>query len=260
MNKIKLIDGHAHIVSSIKYKNSNLDDVIKDGEQNLLYIVNVGIDEATSKEVISLNQKYKFLLPVIGIHPLSANNFKSDDIYNIEKIINKNVIAIGETGLDYYHKHNIKKQKEAFVAHINLAKKYNLPVMIHSRNSFNDVYEIIKEYDNVKFLLHSWCGDINLTKKLLVFKNIFFSFSGILTFKNAPEVKEIFKLIPENKILFETDSPWLTPEPFRGKTNYSKYVRYVIEEGAKLKNKTFEEMLIIANNNFKNFYNLNDVC
>jgi TatD DNase family protein len=152
---MKAIDTHAHLVTEIKYKDSNLEDVIQDGLANLAYVFNIGIDVKTSKEVIELNKKYPRLLPVIGIHPSDANEFKPSDVLEIEELINENVIAIGETGLDYYHEHNIPKQKESFIAHIELAKKHNLPIVIHSRDSHDDVYEIVSKYPDVKFLLHS---------------------------------------------------------------------------------------------------------
>lgn len=251
---MKPIDTHAHLIKQINY-DKDLDENIKINLEKLEFIVNISIDLETSNEVIKLNEKYPKLLPVIGIHPTDSNNINVEEtIIKLEKLINNKVVALGETGLDYYWEHNKENQKKSFIAHIELGIKHNLPIVVHARNSHEDIYEIIKNYPNVKFLLHSWGGTLSLTKKFLKMENIYFSFSGVLTFKNASEVRELLKLIPKEKILFETDSPYLTPVPFRGKINFPEYVIYVIEEASKIYNISVEEMIRISFKTFLNFF------
>lgn len=255
---MKPIDTHAHLIKSMDYK-TDLDINIKENLEELEYIVNIGLDIESSKEILELNLKYERLLPVIGIHPTDANEINvNESIKILDEMITDKVIAIGETGLDYHWEHNTENQKKSFIAHIELARKHNLPVVIHSRKSHEDVYEIVSKYNDVKFLLHSWSGDKDITIKLIEMENIWFSISGVVTFKNAPEVREMVEVIPINKLLFETDSPFLTPEPFRGRVNFPKYVTYVVNQAAKTYNITEEEMIKISKQTFIDFFKFNE--
>ncbi len=255
---MKPIDTHAHLIKTMDY-GKPLGKNIKENLKELEYIVNIGVDLDSSKEILELNKKYERLLPVIGIHPTDSNYLVIEDaIKELESMITDKVIALGETGLDYHWEHVIDNQKKSFIAHIELAKKYQLPIVIHSRDSHDDVYEIVKNYPEVKFLLHSWGGSIELTNKFLEMPNIWFSFSGVLTFKNAQDIRDLLKQIPKEKVLFETDSPFLTPAPFRGKTNFPKYVNYAVETASNLYNISKEEMINISWQSFKDFFKINE--
>ncbi len=254
---IKVIDTHSHVLSS-SY-GDELNDVIKKMKQENIEAFNISFDIKSSKEVLKLNKDHSFLHPVIGIHPVDSKNIKQESIDELRKLISDNdVAAIGEIGLDYYHEGYDKDvQKKWFIKQIELAGEFDLPVVIHTRDSLDDCYEIIKNYPNQKFLLHSWSGDKELTKKVLnISDNIYFSYNGIITFKNAPLQKEVIKEIPIDRIMFETDCPYLTPTPFRGKTNYPWYTKNIIEFVSELLNINFEKLNEINNKNSYDFYNI----
>ncbi|NQX83131.1 MAG: TatD family hydrolase [Mycoplasmataceae bacterium] len=226
---MKIIDTHSHILSS-SY-NDEFKQIIQENKIKNIISFNISFDINSSKEVIEIFKKHKNLIPVIGIHPCSTMGWNKNMLNQIEKLITSDIVALGEIGLDYHHDgYNKKEQKIAFIKQIELAKKYNLPIVIHTRDSLEDCYEIIKNYPNQKFLLHSWSGDVFITKKYInISKNIYFSFNGIITFKNADIQKRVIKIIPLNRIMFETDCPYLTPVPFRGQKNYPWNVKNVIE-------------------------------
>ncbi len=242
---MNLVDTHSHLIKNLYKENYN--DVLTQTLKETKAIINICLSYKDCKEIIELNKIHPQIFPVVGIHPTDCNDFKESDLEKFSLLINENVVAIGETGLDYYHKNNKQKQKEAFLAHIELATKKELPLIIHSRDSSKDIFEIIKKFPNNKFLLHSWSGDIETTKQFLSLKNVWFGFSGILTFKNAPSTREALKIIPLNRIMFETDSPWLTPEPHRGKRNRPSYVKYVYKlasEILEIKEDKLEQILL----------------
>lgn len=253
---MKIIDTHAHILRA-SYENKLL-DVIDDINKRKMIVLNVAYNLKTSNEVIKLNSMFPNLIPIIGIHPNDTKNCKGDCILNLEKILNEKVVAIGEIGLDYhYDEYQKEKQKKFFIEQINLAKKYKLPIVVHARDSLEDCYKIIKNYPDQKFLLHSWSGDEEMTKKFLkISNNIFFSYNGIITFKNAKLQQNSIKKIPINRLLIETDCPWLSPIPFRGKTNYPWRVEEVIKFIANLLEMDFKEVNLINNKNTFTFFEL----
>jgi len=154
--------------------------------------------------------------------------------------VEKEVVAVGEIGFDFHYlsKDEIfEKQKKVFIEQIELAIKYNLPIIVHSRDAFEETYDIVKQYsNNVIFILHSFVGNIEQARKYNILPNVYFGFSGIVTFKNAKEIQESAKFIPIEKIIIETDCPWLSPEPNRGKTNYPKNIKYIFKFLSNLKN------------------------
>ena len=162
------------------------------------------------------------------------------------------VVAIGEIGLDYYwNKENKELQKEVFIKQIELANKLHLPIVIHTRDAFIDTIDILKQNNvNKKGIFHCCPLNQELVKEAVKL-GYYISLSGVITFKNAKNVEEILSLIPEDKLLIETDSPYLSPEPFRGTRNNSMNVKYVAEKIAKLKNKTIEEIAELTNKNAK---------
>jgi len=238
-----MIDSHAHILSEY-YKDFN--DLIKIfNEKNILYVLNCATNYNESLEVIELNKKYKMLLPVIGIHPecITDNN-----LLKIEELIKKNKIyAIGEIGLDYYWvKDNKEEQKELFKKQIDLANKYNLPIIVHTRDSIQDCFDILKE-KRAKGVIHCYTGSYEMAKEFIKigFK---LGIGGVLTFKNSKLYEVIEKIDLEN-ILLETDSPFLTPEPFRGKQNNSANVYYVAKRISEIKGIPVEEVIKITTKN-----------
>ena len=200
------------------------------------------------------------LYAIIGISPNDLENLKKEDIReNIirEMAKDKKVVAIGEIGLDYYwNKENKEIQQEMFRGQIELANSLNLPIVIHTREAVADTLAILKEYTvNKKGIFHCCPLNRELVKEALKL-GFYISLSGVITFKNSKNADEIINMIPEDKLLIETDSPYLAPEPVRGTRNNSMNVKYVAEKIANVKNKTIEEIAEITNQNAKRIFEI----
>ena len=244
-----MIDTHCHLTSD---NYVNLELLIREIEPNII-IIN-GVDKATNKEVINLANKYRNVYAAIGIHPEKANNYYLEDLQFIkENMNNPKVVAIGEVGLDYYwHKDNKDIQKELFRKQIEIALKYNKPLIIHSREAIEDTYNLLNEYNekynNLRFVLHCYGSSLEMAKRFLKM-NVMFGIGGVLTFKNEKKLKEVVKEISLNNILLETDSPYLSPEPLRGKINSPKNIPLIAEKIAEIKNIDVEKVLEITTKN-----------
>ncbi len=251
---MKTIDTHAHVTRRA-YENE-LDNVISKMNQENTIVYNIGTCVEDSKEIIELSKKHKHLIPVIGVHPCDTQGWNDKMRDEIDSLVFDGIAAIGEIGLDYYHEpFNKEEQAIAFKQQIEIAIKYDLPVVVHTRESLEDCYEIVKGYPNVKFLFHSWSGDIEMTKKFLeTSNNFYFSYNGILTFKNAKLQQEVIKAIPLDRLMFETDCPWLSPTPHRGEKNFPWRTKLTIEFAANLLEMEVEELNDINNKNVDTFY------
>lgn len=252
---MKIIDTHAH-VTTWSYKEEHQSVIDKMKERNVI-AYNIGTTLKDSREILDLNEQYEYLLPVIGIHPGEVDSLTEGWEEELETLIQRNPKAIGEIGLDYHYEgYDGEYQKEVFIKQIEIAGKHNLPIVVHTRDSLEDCYEIVKNYPEQKFLFHSWSGDVEMTKKYMsISDNIYFSYNGILTFKNAELQREVIKTIPINRIMFETDCPYLSPVPKRGKTNYPWRTKYTIEFAANHLGLSFDELNESNNNVAKDFYN-----
>jgi TatD DNase family protein len=240
-----MIDFHCHLDS--KDFEQDLEDVINRAlENNVKYLVCPSVNINSSLKVIKLASKYNFIIPLIGIHPHEVKNL--DLNYSLDKlrylIETNNFKGIGEIGLDYYYDENrIFKDKQIafFEKQLELAEDYNLPVFIHIRDSFDDVYSIIKNF-KVLAIWHSFTGDYSQIEKFLSLGG-YFSISGIITFKNKnKQLIEVVKEIPFDKILIETDSPYLAPEPFRGRRNEPQFVNFIYLKVCEIKGINLEEL------------------
>lgn len=240
-----MIDTHAHILSEYY---DDIDELVNDlKNKNVLRVLNAASNLSESIEVLNLSKKYKnFLLPVIGIHPESVS--ECCNLNEIEQLIKDNkVYAVGEIGLDYYWiKDNKEEQKDLFIKQIELASKYNLPIVVHTRDSIQDTFDILKQY-KVRGVIHAYSGSIEMAREFikLGFK---LGIGGVLTFKNS-KLYEVIQNIDLKDILLETDSPYLTPEPFRGKKNNPSNVYYVAKRIAEIKNISVEEVIETTKNN-----------
>ncbi len=254
-----IIDTHAHVVK--KSYQDELINVINEMRDNNTIAFNISYDINSSKEVLELNREYETLIPVIGVHPGDCQGWNQSMLIELESLITDKVAAIGEIGLDYhYDNYDKEEQAKAFIDQIELAIKYNLPIVVHTRDSLEDCYEIVKNYSEAKFLFHSWSGDKEMTEKYLsISNNIYFSYNGILTFKNAEMQQEVIKEIPLDRLLFETDCPWLSPVPFRGKTNYPWRTKEVIEFASELLGISFDDLNNTNNKNAYKFYKVDNV-
>lgn len=251
------IDTHAHIFDSAF--DVDRDDVInRIIEANISKVMIVGFSKETNILAQELAKKHSFLYPTAGYHPSEANDIVEEDIIELEEFIKINkVYAIGECGLDYYWvKDNIEKQKWLFVQQIELAIKYDLPLVIHCRDAVNDIYQILKEYkDKIRFVMHCYSGSVEMAKEFIKLGG-FISLGGPVTFKNAKTPKEVATIVPLDRLMIETDCPYLAPTPYRGKRNESSYVRNVLNEIAILRGISVEELEKVLDYNSINFFKL----
>jgi len=244
-----LIDTHAHVLKEM-YKEKR-DDIIQLTKDKGVEVINVGINLETSIECVEIAKEHKNYYATIGVHPVDAEEVNDDVFPKLKKLYLENkdvVVGIGETGLDNKYVKDIEKQKDMFIKHIELAKELNLPIIIHNREAFEEVKPIIDKYKDVNFLMHSWTGNPEQAKKYMA-PNMWFSFSGIVTFNSAKYVADCLEVIPIDKMLIETDCPWLSPEPHRGKENDPTKTYHVAEFIAKRLNKEVQEILDITYNN-----------
>jgi TatD DNase family protein len=249
-----MIDFHAHLDD--KKILPFLDEIIKRAiNSGVNLIIAPSVDLNSAFKVIEISKKFEKVLPMIGIHPSEIDNFKDEDLNQLEDFIKKEkIIGIGEIGLDYTYKTDKNKQKEIFKKQLQLAEKYKLPVVLHIRETFNDIFEILKNFKVVP-IWHSCTGSLEEVEKFLEIGG-FISFSGIITFKNASKLREIAKIVSLERIFLETDSPYLTPEPYRGKINEPVYVKFVYQKVAEIKNIEIEKISNIIRNNFENLFKI----
>lgn len=232
-----LIDTHCHL-SCDDY--NNLDDIINEFDG---IMIASGCDLKTNKEVIELVNKYDNVYGTLGIHPEEIENFKESDLKFIEdNLNNKKIVGIGEIGLDYYWvKDNKEQQKELFIKQLDIAKKYNKAIIVHSREAIQDTYDILKKY-NLKGSIHCFNSSLEMAREFIKI-GYKIGVGGVLTFKNSKKLQEIVKDIDLKHILLETDSPYLTPEPYRGQKNKPSNVYYVALKLAELKNLSIEDII-----------------
>ena len=227
-------------------------------DNNVNKLVVIGYDVKSSKRAIELASRFENVYAAIGIHPSDVSK-ENNTIEDLEKLITSKVVAIGEIGLDYHWDNNPSKdiQIDWFIKQLELANKYKLPIIIHSRDAMQDTIDVLKNNKHLytKGIMHCYAGSIESSKELEKL-GFYFSFAGPLTYKNAHELRKVASSIPLDKILIETDDPYLTPTPHRGKINHPSYVIYVAEELAKLKEKTYEEICDITYNNSLKVLNL----
>lgn len=247
------IDTHCHL---FKEDYENIEEVINEMKDNIIIVS--GCSTSTNKEVIELVNKYPNVYGTIGLHPEEANNVKEQDYQFInENINNPKIVGIGEIGLDYYYVNDNKDlQKELFIKQIEIAKKYNKTIVIHSRDSISDTVDVLKKYSDMKIVMHCYSSSLEIAKELIKM-NVKLGIGGVVTFKNGVKLKEVVENIPLEYLLLETDSPYLSPEPFRGKQNRPYNCYYVAKEIAKIKNISLDEILRKTTENAISQFDLN---
>ncbi|QIB27787.1 TatD family hydrolase [Caloranaerobacter azorensis] len=254
-----LIDSHAHLDD--KRFDKDRDKIIKNLKDNdVSIVINPGADLASSIKAVALAEEYENIYAAVGIHPHDAKTMDEDTIEVLKSLLKKDkVIAVGEIGLDYHYDFSPRDvQKKWFREQIKLAKEFNLPIIVHDREAHKDVYDILREEQDgtLRGVLHCFSGSVEMAKEYIKM-GFYISFAGPITFKNAKTSKEVAKAIDINRILIETDSPYLTPHPHRGKRNEPLYVRYVAAMIAELKGMTIEEVARITAENTKKLFNIN---
>ncbi len=249
-------DTHTHLDD--KKFDADRDELIASlKSQGLSLLVNIGADIKSSKKSIELSGKYDFIYASVGVHPSDTGKLTDSDIVTLEQLAaHKKVVAIGEIGLDYYWDEPDREiQKHWFKKQLELAKKLNMPYIIHDRDAHADTLEIIKESGYTNGVMHCFSGSVEMAKEV-VKMGMYVSLSGTVTFKNAKNIKAVAEIVPLERLLIETDSPYLTPEPYRGQRNNSGYVKYIAKEIAKIRKMTVEEIAKITLENGKRFYNI----
>ena len=246
-------DTHCHIY---KEYYESIDNVLENAKDvGINRVINNGCDNKSNKEVLELIDKYPNMYGAIGIHPENVETYTEDDIKYIEDNLKKpKIVAIGEIGLDYhYTKDNKEKQINLFERQLKIAEKYHIPVIIHSREATEDTINCLKKY-NITGVIHSFSGSLE-TAKIYIKMGFILGINGVITFKNS-KLKEVIKEIDNKNIIFETDSPYLTPEPFRGQKNEPARIINIAEFICNLKNIDKSQASIITNENIKRVFDI----
>lgn len=227
-----IFDSHAH------YDDEDFDEdreqVLKEVyESGVAYIVNAGASMESSRKAVELADKYAFLYAAVGVHPQDADTFSSSASDRLKELAShKKVVAIGEIGLDYYYEGPDRElQKEVFEEQVKLALELNLPIIVHDRDAHRDTFDIIKKYskNGLRGVLHCYSGDVELAREYIKM-GFYLGFTGVITFKNARKSVDVLKSIPLDRVLIETDCPYLAPVPYRGKRNDSRYLKEVAQK------------------------------
>jgi len=256
-----IVDSHCHL----DYANlfNQLDDVVKRAKiSEVEYLLTICTTPESFEKIKIIVNKYKNIYGTFGIHPHETKDYQTITSKEIidKKKENKKIIGIGETGLDYYYNHSDKNlQKKSFIEHIKAASELNVPIIVHTRSAESDTFEILKsemKNSNLKTLIHCFTGSKEFAKKLLDI-NCYISVSGIITFKNSLELLNTVDTIPVDRLLVETDSPYLAPMPYRGKPNEPSYIAHVINKLSELKKLPRETIMEKTSSNFFRIFGLN---
>ena len=252
-----VIDSHCHLLH--KNNEKSFDEIISNARKNgVEKFLNISTCEDEFIPILKISDNNKNIYSTLGIHPHESDNMTAEIKNKIKKLSsNKKVIGIGETGLDYYYENsNRENQIKSFIMHIEIAQDLNLPLVIHMRSAESEMIDIIEKYYKKKEfsgVIHCFTGSTEFMQKLLQY-NFLFSISGIVTFKNSTELRETIKMIPINKILVETDAPFLAPVPVRGRANEPAYITHTVEYVSKMFNLDYSEFSAITSNNFFNLF------
>lgn len=253
-----LFDTHTHL-DSHKFDQDRESVIARAREAGVHTLLNIGFNRETIPTTIALAEKYDFIYAAVGWHPVDSIDMLPEDLEWIKRLCaHKKVVAIGEIGLDYHWDTSPKEvQQRVFREQIRLARKLQMPIVIHNRDAHEDIVRILREEraSEVGGVMHCFSGSWETAKQCLDM-NFYISFGGPVTFQNARVPKEVLKRVPLDRILIETDAPYLAPHPFRGKRNESAYVSLVAETAAELLGKTVEEIGAITTENGKKCFGI----
>jgi TatD DNase family protein len=253
-----LFDTHVHL--NAEQFNEDLQEVIDRAQaEGVEKMVVVGFDRPTITKAIELCETYDFIYASVGWHPVDAIDMKPEDLEWLRELsAHPKVVALGEMGLDYHWDKSPKEiQKEVFKKQIQLAREVNLPIIIHNREATSDIVEILKEEGaaEVGGIMHCFSGSVETAKECLDM-NFYISLGGPVTFKNAKKPKEVAEAVPLDRLLIETDCPYLAPHPYRGKRNEPAFVKLVAEQIADLKGISYDEVAKATTENAKKLFDI----
>ncbi len=251
-----MIDSHCHLDHEPLF--TNLNKIIERSKEiGLKKLLTISTSKKSFENILNIINVDAMIYGTIGIHPHEVKNNNIDNNYLIENAKkHKKIIGIGETGLDFYYENSDRKdQILSFEKHIEASINLNYPLIIHSRSAENETFEVLNNFknENPKILMHCFTGTKKFAEKLINL-NAYFSASGIITFKNSLELQETFKFIEKDRILIETDSPFLAPIPMRGKKNEPSYIKYTLQKLAEIKSVEFHDLEKITNDNFDRLF------
>ena len=253
-----LFDTHAHYDS--RQFNEDRDEVLSGLKgRGVALVVNPGCDLPTSRMAVELAEKYPFVYAAVGFHPEELEGAELSDLEEIRALAaHRKVVAIGEIGLDYYwvkDPEGREKEKKFFRAQLALAEELGLPVIVHDREAHGDTLDIVKEFPNVRGVFHCYSGSVEMAQEL-VKMGWMISFTGVLTYKNARKAVEVVEAIPLDRLMVETDAPYMAPEPHRGKRNDSGYVVHTCGKMAEIKGVSPEECARVTMENGLRFFGI----
>ncbi len=251
-----MIDTHAHI--NFEDYQENFDEFLCELKNNEIENVIIpGVEPSTFSEIINYCEKYDILYGAIGIHPSEFQTYNDVVEKQIYELLQHNkIVAIGEIGLDYHYGADTKEeQKNVLRKQLEIAEKTQLPVIIHDREAHEDTFNILQNYKLKDVIFHCFSGDAEFAQKCID-KGYYIAIGGVVTFKNAKDLKEAAKTVPLDKLLLETDCPYLAPVPFRGKLNTPAYLKYIAQEIADIKNIDVEEIKKCTTDNAKKVFNI----
>ncbi|MEA4934975.1 MAG: TatD family hydrolase [Lawsonibacter sp.] len=256
---MRLFDTHAHYDSDA-FNADRMDVLAAMPQQGVELILNPGCDLASSRTAVDLADAFPFVYAAVGVHPSDCGDWQDGAVQELRMLAaHPKVRAVGEIGLDYYWKDNPPKELQLAVFHrqMQLAEELSLPVIVHDREAHRDCLEVVRAHPGVTGVYHCYSGSLE-DAKVLVNLGWMLSFTGVVTYKNARKALEVIDWLPMDRIMIETDSPYLTPEPFRGKRNDSGYVHLVAETIAQVKGLDPEEVACLALENGKHFFGINE--
>ncbi len=252
-----LIDTHAHL--DFDRFDKDREEVIQNAfDEGVKRIINVGADMQSSLNSAKMAKKYDFIYATVGVHPHDAEDVTDADYQVLKKLArDEKVVAIGEIGLDYHYDNSPrKKQQEVFKRQLKLAKELKLPIAIHSRDAKDDTLAILREEgEDLTGVMHCYAYDLSTAKEVINL-GFYLAFGGVITFNNASNLRHVVKEVSLDRILIETDAPYLTPVPYRGKRNESKYVKEVAKKIAEIKGIELEEVEKVTTENAKRLFKL----
>lgn len=250
-----IFDSHAHYDDE-QFENDRNELLVSFKEKGISGVVCCGVNIETSEFAVELSHKFDFVYSAVGFHPLDNDEYRDGDLERIKELAqDKKCVAIGEIGLDYhYEKESRENQLMILEKQIQLANELDMPIIFHDRESHEDTLNILKKY-KPKGVLHCFSGSVEMAKEIIKL-GMYIGLGGAVTFKNAIKPCEVAKFVPSDRLLIETDAPYMTPVPFRGKRCYSLHIPYTAEKIAELRGVTAQEILDLTDKNAKTLFNI----